>query len=413
MIGQTGKAPRFKFFTRCAMTIAVVAFAVVFTAVFTAASVYAQNGEQSIAIQNVTVIDGISADARPALTVVTRGDRITAIGPAAEVAIPDGAAVIDGTGKFLIPGLWDTHAHLTYWGEDALDMLVQAGVTSIRELGGDMEIVGKWKTEVEAGTRLGPSMVWCGPYLEGPDAPDEYRLKVSTAAEARKAVQDLRNQGVDFIKIQAVISPELVSALVDQAAEFDMKVVGHVPQGITAEEASDLGLRSVEHLNPYMRLTEEQLEATFAAFKRNDTWMSPALYSLVAGVVDRGEDPETNDSVQRAYAIVRRAHESGVNLLIGANFAYRNWPQQPGSGLHGEMHSMVDAGIPAMDVLQLATSKAAAFNGRADVSGAIKVGLTADLVLLDADPLQDIRNTERINTVILRGRQVGRSGTSN
>ena len=129
-------------------------------------------------------------------------------------------------------------------------------------------------------------------------------------------------------------------------------------------------------------------------------------FSLVAGVIDRGGDPQTSESVQRANEIVRRAHESGVDLLIGANFAYRTWPQQPGSGLHGEMHAMVDAGIPEMDVLVLATSKAAAFSGRGDVSGAIRVGLAADLVLLDADPLQDIRNTERINTVILRGTKV-------
>lgn len=376
----------------------------VFAVILVATASVAQ--DQPVAFAGITLIDGLADDPVPNATVVIHRGLIIHAGPESDVSIPEEARVIDGTGKFMMPGLWDSHAHLTYWGKEALGMLVRTGVTSIRELGGDIDSVGAWKSEVEAGTRLGPAMIWCGPYLEGPDAPDEYRLKVSTPAEARSAVRDLAARGVDFIKIQAVIGPTLVSALIEEASSRGMMVVGHVPRGLDAVQASELGLRSVEHMGPYLDLTDEKLERTFEIFKENDTWMSPTLHSMVAPIIARGEDPDEDLTVQRARTIVRRAWEDGVGILVGANFAYRTWPQQPGSGLHGEMHALVEAGIPPMYVIRLATSKAAAFNGRSGVSGAIRPGLSADLVLLRADPLEDIRNSERIETVVLRGQLI-------
>jgi len=359
-----------------------------------------------VAIHDVTVIDGISTEPLENATVIFHRGIITAVGPSLDIDIPEGSSTVDGNGQYLIPGLWDTHAHLTYWGEDALDSLIQAGVTSIRELGGDVDLVEKWKGEVEAGSRVGPNMIWSGPYLEGIDAPDEYRLKVADESEARQAVNDLLDRGIDFIKIQAVISAELVAVLVDEAQKRGSFVVGHVPRGLSAAEASSLGLRSIEHMGPYLRLSEEDLQATIETFLKNDTWLSPALFSMVAPILARGEDPSSNDVVQRSNAIVLKMHEAGVPLLVGANFAYRNWPQRPGSGLHGEMHSLVDAGLSPMDVLILSTSRAAEFNGMSGRSGAIEVGLAADLVLLEEDPLADIRNTRKIAAVFLNGREI-------
>ncbi len=362
--------------------------------------------EGVLAIRGVTIIDGVSDRPIEDATVVVSGGMISVVGPTSEITIPDGAEIIDGEGQFLIPSLWDTHAHLSYWGEDALEMLINAGVTSIRELGGDADLIEKWKNEIDSGVRLGPRMIWCGPYVEGADAPDEYRVKVSTEAEARSAVRSLLARGADFIKIQAQIEPHLVTALVDEAGKTGHSVVGHVPRGLGAAQASDLGLRSIEHMSPYMRLTDEEIGEVIETYLRNDTWLSPALFSMVAPVQARGEEPNSDERIQRAFEIVRRAHDAGVPILVGANFAYRTWPQQPGSGLHGEIHSLVDAGIAPMDVIILTTSRAAEFAGQGDRNGAIRAGYEADMVLLEAHPLADIRNTERIAAVILGGRVI-------
>ncbi len=357
----------------------------------------------ALVIINTTLIDGVSETARANMSVVIQGRRITAVGSADDIATPAGATVIDGSGKFLIPGLWDTHAHLSYWGEDALELLVRAGVTSIRELGGDPEEIGAWKAEIESDDRIGPAMIWCGPFIEGLDGDDEYRFKIANQDEARYAARALQALGVDFLKIQPVIAPELVAALVDESRNLGLTVVGHLPRGVGAVQGAALGLRSIEHMSPYMRLTDNELAAVIAAYLEHGTWMSPALYSMVAPLEATGDDPANDARVQRAYEIVRRFHRAGVPILVGSNFAYRDWPQKPGSGLHGEMRVLVEAGLSEMEVIRLATATAAAFAGAAQETGAIRAGLSADMVLLDANPLADIRNTERISHVILRG----------
>lgn len=367
---------------------------------------YGSAQTSALVVTNTTLIDGVSETARPNMSVVIRGGRITAVGATEDIETPAAATVIDGAGKFLIPGLWDTHAHLSYWGEDALELLVEAGVTSIRELGGDPEEIGTWKAEIESGDRIGPAMIWCGPFLEGLDGGDEYRFKIADEEEARYAARALQALGVDFLKIQPVIAPELVAALVDESRNLGLTVVGHLPRGVGAAQGAALGLRSIEHMSPYLRLTDDEIATVIAAYLEHGTWMSPALYSMVAPLERAGDDPANDARVQRAYEIVERFHRAGVPILVGSNFAYRDWPQKPGSGLHGEMRVLVEAGLSEMEVIRLATATAAAFAGAAEETGAIRPGLSADMVLLDADPLADIRNTERISTVILRGRQV-------
>ena len=382
-----------------------VAFTVAFTVASPAAPLWGYGSAQTgvLVVTNTTLIDGVSDTARANMSVLIRGRRITAVGAADTMETPAGATVIDGSDKFLIPGLWDTHAHLSYWGEDALELLVRAGVTSIRELGGDPEEIGTWKAEIESDERIGPAMIWCGPFLEGLDGGDEYRFKIADQDEARYAARALQALGVDFLKIQPVIAPELVAALVDESRHLGLTVVGHLPRGVGAAQGAALGLRSIEHMSPYLRLTDNEITTVIAAYLEHGTWMSPALYSMVAPLEAAGDDPANDARVQRAYEIVQRFHRAGVPILVGSNFAYRDWPQKPGSGLHGEMRVLVEAGLSEMEVIRLATATAAAFAGAAEETGAIRPGLSADMVLLDANPLADIRNTERISLVILRG----------
>jgi imidazolonepropionase-like amidohydrolase len=277
---------------------------------------------QRVVIHSVTLIDGESDRTFENAAVIFQEGKIISVTHGQIPQIPEDALVIDGTGKFLIPGLWDMHAHLSYWGEDALGMLVNAGVTSIRELGGDPNEIEEWKQGIDDGILLGPSMIWCGPYVEGLEAEDEYRLKVSSEDEARAAVHTLKKRGVDFIKIQPLISAGLVAALVDEGKKLDMTVVGHVPQGLSAVSASDLGLRSIEHMSPYLRLSDAEIQEVIEVFLKNGTWVSPAMYSMIAPIEVRGDDPSKDARIQHAYVIFKRFFDAGVSLLLGANFAY-------------------------------------------------------------------------------------------
>ncbi|MDX1385577.1 MAG: amidohydrolase family protein [Thermoanaerobaculia bacterium] len=356
-----------------------------------------------LAIVGATVIDGATAPPLTDATVVVSGGRIATVGPRHEIDVPDGATVIDGAGRFLIPGLWDAHAHLSYWGEDALARLVAAGVTSIRELGGDPDEIAGWRDAIRAGERVGPDIWWCGPFLEGPNPGAEYRWEVEGPEAAREAVRELASRGVDFLKVQPLIGRPEVEALVAEAREHDLSVVGHVPRGMSALEASAIGLRSVEHVSPYLGLAEGELEAVARTYVANGTWMSPALYSMATAIAGAGADPETDPRMAEARAAVLRLQRAGVGLLVGSNFAFREWTQQPGSGLHQEMRALTAAGLEPWIVLQAATAGAAEFLGVGEERGTITPGKVADLVLLRADPLIDIGALAEIDVVVLRG----------
>ena len=357
-----------------------------------------------LVLLNATVIDVAAGGIAGSFAISIEDGRIVAVDAAAPANAGASTQVIDAQGRFVMPGLWDAHAHLSYWGEDALDRLVGHGVTTIRELGGDPDEIEAWKQQIERGERLGPAMFWCGPFFEGPDGDDEYRWKVSSPEEASARAAELLDRGVDFLKIQPRIGRDEVAALIAAARGRGSYLVGHVPEGLTAIEAADLGLRSIEHLSPYMRLTDAELDTTIASLLANDTWVSPALFSMVAQAEASGAPRAHSESVQRAYAIVRRLHDAGVPMLVGANFAYRDWPHRPGSALHGEMEVLVEAGIPVPQVLRMTTLGNARFLGVDATQVAVAPGARADLLLLDRNPLESIGNTRAIAGVVLGGR---------
>jgi imidazolonepropionase-like amidohydrolase len=382
---------------------ATVKFAAVAgAALFLAVSAGARPPETSLVLRGVTVVDLEQGARRSGQTIQIAASQIVAVGPDTDGAYGT-AKVVEAAGRFVIPGLWDAHAHLSYWGEDALERLVGHGVTTIRELGGDPDEIEGWMKEIEAGTRVGPKMFWSGPFFEGPEGDDEYRWKVASVAQAQQRADELFDRGVDFLKIQPKISAELTAALVAAAAARGSSVVGHVPVGLSAIDAANLGLRSIEHLSPYLRLSDVELEATIAVLLERNVWVSPALYSMVAQSDARGDSRADSELIQRAYGLVRRFAATGVPMLVGANFAYRDWPHRPGSALHGEMEVLVEAGIAPAAVLHMTTFGNAQFLGVDPAAVRIAAGGQADLVLLGADPLADISATRYIEGAVLRG----------
>ena len=357
----------------------------------------------TLVLRNVTTVDLERGEVRSAQTIAIRDNRVVAVDAHEPGRSYGDARVVEAAGRYVIPGLWDAHAHLSYWGDDALGRLVGHGVTTIRELGGDPDEIAGWMNAVAQGERVGPSMYWCGPFFEGPDGDDEYRWKVSDPAQAHESASVLFDRGVDFLKIQPRIEANLVAALVAAARSRGSYVVGHVPAGLSAIDAAELGLRSIEHLRPYQRLSEVDLEATIRVLLEREVWVSPALFSMVAQAESRGESRANSEAIQHAYTVVRRLHEAGIPMLVGANFAYREWPHRPGSALHGEMEVLVEAGLDPLEVLRMTSFGNARFLGVDPAAVRIAPGGRADLVLLDANPLDNISNSRTIEGVVLRG----------
>lgn len=423
---------------------------------------------QPLAITHVTVIDATGKEAQADTTVIIIGERITALGKASEVAVPKDARIIDGKGKFLIPGLWDMHAH---WREKAyLPLFTVNGVTGIRIMWGVPEHL-TWREEVADGSLLGPRFVVAGNILDGPNARLPGSALVATEEEGRTAVQTTKRDGYDFVKVYSVLPAEAYSGIASEAKKLGIPFVGHVPAAVGAARASDMGQKSIEHLWDvplacssreeeerkaylddiaklpsreqlliYLRRAEKSMdsydekkaEALFARFVKHGTWHVPTLtvYAAYLGDEQVTEDPRlkymppelrqrwAQDMKQRPdfaelgwllrkhKALVSSMHKAGVKLLAGTDaestFSF------PGFSLHDEMAILVEAGLSPMEALQTATRNPAEFLGLEKDLGTVETGKLADLVLLDADPLKDIKNTKKIAAVVSGGKLLTR-----
>lgn len=426
-------------------------------AALVALSPAAARAQGTIAITHVAVIDGSDPLPRADQTVVVRGNRIVSAGPAAAAAAPRGARVLDGRGKFLVPGFWDMHVHAAIvGGRSLLALYVANGVTGVRDMAGDWDTLKVWRAAIARGALVGPRIVASGPYLEGGDIPIPHLL-ARTPAEGAAGVDSLIALGVDFVKVHGQLQPETYYAIARRARERGIPFVGHVPRAVGSASASDSGQKSIEHLlsvpmpctpaeslalrprypvqSALGRCTSEDVAPLYQRFVRNGTWMTPtfvAQYEVavwptrgvpgdslahylpegvrryVAGIFPMPDSiPPGADSVGRVVfarrlAQVAAMHRAGVRILTGTDAPLRNSP--PGFGLHEEMQFLVRGGMSPFDALAAATLAPAQFLGIADSAGTIAAGKPADLVLLDANPLVDIRNTRRIAAVVANGR---------
>jgi imidazolonepropionase-like amidohydrolase len=428
----------------------------------------------TLVFAHVTVIDVTGGYAQPDMTVVINGDRITEMGASGKIRLPKNAEVVDATGKFLIPGLWDMHVH-TFFGkwvpggrEVTLPLFVANGITGVRDMGSDLDSILEARKEISQGTLFGPRMVVAGPMLDGPKTQFPASISIPTPEDGRRAVDMLKTRGVDFIKIQSYVPRDAYFAIADECKKRNITFVGHVPDAIRASEASNAGQKSFEHLIGIFEgssIVEDELlkgpkgparfletydapreGALIALLAKNETWQCPTLYwergqwlidapelkdevahdpdakyapvfwrekgwpEFTAGILKNLDiDPLAvrGKFVEHELDIVRKLHAAGVPFLAGTDCP-AGVDVLPGFSLHRELERFVAAGFTPLEALQTATINPAKFLDRLSDLGTVEKGKIADLVLLDANPLDDIRNTQKISAVILNGRYFSR-----
>jgi imidazolonepropionase-like amidohydrolase len=411
---------------------------------------------RGVAFRHVNVIDVANSAVLADRTVVIDGNRITEEGPAASTRVPKGAHVVDGRGKYLMPGLWDMHVHMvTPGGQYVLPLYIANGVTGVRDMAGEWEQLKKWRRDIAAGNLIGPRIIASGPYLEGGDVPIPHLL-VRRPEDAQAAVDSLIKLGVDFIKVHSQLNRETYFAIARAARARKIPFAGHVPRTVGALAASDSGQRSIEHLltipnsctaeevkalaprftvqSALAPCTTEDQAALYARLARNDTYVVPTLVAaveiaewpkrkvpgdslgkylpdslraFVAQIFPMPDSiPPDADVVGRALfekrvATVGALHRAGVHVMTGTDAPLRNSP--PGFGLHEELRHFVRGGLSPIEALRAATIEPARFLGMLDSLGTVERGKIADLVLLDANPVADIANTRRIAGVVANG----------
>jgi hypothetical protein len=444
--------------------------------------------KDGIIIRNVAVVDVQTGNVIPDQSVAIEDGVITAVGANSDLAIQKSARQIDATGKFLIPGLWDSHVHTSkeeVSRETILPLMVANGITGIRSMAADCHIengacgeplatihdVNAWRQEIAAGTLAGPRIIAASYYTNGPERVEQSSIyNPATADHGRAYAHLLNGRGVDLIKVYSGMYREAYFAMANEANKLGLRFSGHVPLTLRASEASDAGQRSIEHITGFLEecsteeaslrpqlqagysepavfwavlirmaetFSEERCANLYSQLERNCTRHVPTLN--VDAFNDRlasprqdwrndermryvpREEAELWESLERDYfagiadykvflqphfyksfEITAGAYKAGVLILAGSDAGEYGiiW----GFGLHEELELLVEAGLTNADALRAATLGPAVFFGMEDSLGTVEAGKLADLVILDANPLVDISNTQRISAVIANGR---------
>lgn len=432
-----------------------------------------------IAITGATLIDGTGRPALADAAVVIDGEHFSRVGPASDGPPPDGAEIIDGRGKFMIPGLTDMHVHVLGPDRWHAPLFLAAGVTSVLDLGGQLPDLTALRGAIDSGATPGPRLLYTGPFLEEgePYSGFAHMARRIDAARIEEAIDELADAGVHAIKLYVTITPGTAERACLRARERGLRVFMH-QQETWGADAADAGVDCVEHMMVFGvlapeamrppepgRLTpfeyggwmwrwladvdprDDMVSRLFDRLIAADTALDPTLVLFAARPGAAGEnvgdtsmdDPErtlllpvlperireelvgrwserrraatgisqrATDRMRQGWehllALVDRFHRAGGTVLAGTDCP--NVAIVSGFSLHRELELLVRAGLSTMDALLAATSKPAARLDRGDEFGTIAPGLAADMVVLGADPLADIRNVRRIERVIARGR---------
>jgi len=427
-----------------------------------------------ILIRNVNVIDVKTGQTLPRRFVLIHGDRIQSIATAARAT--RGMQVVEGRGKYLIPGLWDMHVHLWY-KQNQFPMYLAAGVTGVRDMGSELTQVKRWRSEIKSGELLGPHIETCGPPVDGGPS-DDAKLPlvvVRTPAEARVAYDHLEQDlNVDFVKVLSRVPRDAYFALIERARKWGLPVAGHVPEGVSVDEAITARQSSIEHLSgvllacssderkirPLRLLAIERKDnnavlnyaervlvtfdptkasvlfdrmARFASYEvptmvmlrrmsyadADELARNPNLKYVPAAIRKTWSDPReikktipeaTLALIDRQYErcswIVEQMQRMGVPIMAGTDTG--DPYTFPGYDLHRELQLLVKAGLTPLQALRAATVTPAEYLDADESLGTVAQGKMADLVLLDADPLKDIRNTQKISAVVVGGKYLSK-----
>jgi len=391
-------------------------------------------------------------------TVLIRDGRIEAIGARSKVRVPAGARIIDGKGKYLMPGLADMHVHLEYIEDpEVLKLFVSRGVTTVRNMDGQPFILG-WRGDVAAGRTIGPRIVTAGPIIDGspPARPDN--LAVADAAAARAAVAAQAAAGYDFIKLYSNLSLDAYSAAVAEARARGLRVAGHIPTAVGLEKALE-SRWSVEHLGDFASLMASQggpptpswarrglsapldqarlaaLAAQLAKAKvwvvptviQQDRWLAPkaeverwlaepAIRNIPAAIIaqwrtpmerissrmDEGDWAMVAQGRRNRLATIAAFHRAGVPLAVGSDTP--NPFVAMGASVHQELANFVEAGLSPHEALRAATVAPARMLGLEREQGTVEAGKRADLLLLGSNPLEDVGRAAKPAGMVLAGR---------
>ena len=414
-----------------------------------------------LVIKNITVVDGTNSAPRPNMVIIISDRRILEVRSSRKFRVPRNARVVDGTGKYAIPGLWDMHVHLSEPSE--LTLLLSNGITSVRDMGSDIKKIGAWRDAIASGRMLGPTIKTAGPILESSaelkdlrdrGTPEEvltWRVAVSNPGSAKSVVESLAHRGVDFIKARSYASVETYKAIASESRKVGLMFVGHPPFGldIDPEVVADAGQRTLEHgFFPYQtdKLKPEDRERIKRAYVRNGTVLVPTLIAwewrqsplksavelqsagqcqnisasirrkLVSlwsqNLKDRRSESPNGQESERTLGVWRSVLETNYRDLAGLRKGgVRIMPGTdeppfvcPDGALAEELALFVERlGMTPLEALQSVTSLPADLFGMGDAVGTIVAGKRADIVVLTASPLTNIRNLRLVHAVVVGG----------
>ena len=425
----------------------------------------AQSNDSVLVIRGAKLVDVKSGKEIPETAIVIRGERIAQIGPEGKITVPAGARSIDAKGKWIIPGLIDSHAHAESAEETPLSLYLANGVTTIRNPGGNTTVLRLTREKLLRGEIAGPRLFFSGQILDGMPPVWNWSLLVDTPERARSAVNFLADQGVDFIKVYNNVKEPELKAIIQTAKERGLPVGGHVPRTLTMTHAIELGMTRLEHIRitgkemlsaeeaaqidplpvgkrePMLwqrfDLQSEKMRSLVQLLAKSRVFLDPTLVTdeyfgasakeaierdpnnqyfpksdveealkyWNAGVFETPPEliPAAHEAFQKEQKFVGMCGEASVRIIAGTDGPSIG-VLVPGFALHREMELLTASGLSPLQALRAATSTAAEALGKEDQLGTVEQGKFADFVILDADPLASIQNARQIHLVVQGGK---------